>query len=92
MRNRSTACCAAKLWNADPPTLLPMNLHLAYAMAYALELPGDEAILRPDKSGRLVLDPLPRRKLPELLSTWTPLDEKDRLPAIEDAPPEAVET
>lgn len=55
------------------------------------ELPGDEAILRRDKSGRLILEPLPRRKLPDLLSTWTPLDEKDRLPPIEDEPAEAVE-
>lgn len=55
------------------------------------ELPGDEAILRRDKSGRLILEPLPRRKLPDLLSTWTPLDEKDWLPAIEDKPAKAVE-
>lgn len=56
------------------------------------ELPGDEAILRRDKSGRLILQPLPRRNLVDLLSTWTPLGEKDQLPAIEDLPAEPMET
>lgn len=55
------------------------------------ELPGDEAILRRDKSGRLILQPLPRRKLVDLLSTWTPLGKKNQLPAIEDQPAEPVE-
>lgn len=55
------------------------------------ELPGEEAILRRDKSGRLILQPLPRKKLVDLLSTWTPLREKDRLPAIKDRPAEPVE-
>ena len=55
------------------------------------ELPGNEAILRRDKSGRLILQPLPRRKLVDLLSTWTTLDEKDQLPVIEDRPAEPLE-
>lgn len=55
------------------------------------ELPGNEAILKRDKSGRLILQPVPRRNLAELLSTWTPLDEKDHLPAIEDRPAEPLE-
>lgn len=55
------------------------------------ELPGNEAILRRDKSGRLILQPLPRRKLLDLLSTWTTLDEKDQLPVIEDRPAEPLE-
>jgi antitoxin VapB len=55
------------------------------------ELPGNEAILKRDKSGRLILQPLPRRKLVDLLSTWTPLGEEDQLPAIEDHPPEPLE-
>ena len=54
------------------------------------ELPGNEAILRREKSGRLILEPLPRPKLIDLLSTWTPLRGKDALPAIEDRPAEPV--
>ena len=55
------------------------------------ELPGKEAMLRRDESGRLILQPLPRTKLVDLLSTWTPLGEKDQLPAIEDRPAEPLE-
>lgn len=55
------------------------------------ELPGDEAILRRDKSGRLILQPIPRTKLLDLLSKWKALEEKDRLPAIEDRPAEPLE-
>lgn len=54
------------------------------------ELPGNEAILRRDKSGRLILEPIPRPKLVDLLATWKALDEKDQLPAIEDRPAEPV--
>jgi antitoxin VapB len=55
------------------------------------ELPGNEAILRRDESGRLILESLPRPRLLDLLSTWRPLGEKDRLPAVEDRAPEPVE-
>jgi antitoxin VapB len=55
------------------------------------ELPGNEAILRREKSGRLVLESLSRPKLVDLLSTWTPLDQKDQLPEIEDRPAEPLE-
>lgn len=55
------------------------------------EMPGNEAILRRDKSGRLILQSLPRMKLIDLLSTWTPLGEKDQLPAIEDRPAEPLD-
>jgi antitoxin VapB len=55
------------------------------------ELPGNEAILRRDESGRLILEALPRRSLLDLLSTWKPSGEKDRLPAIEDRPAEPIE-
>jgi len=46
-----------------------------------LELPGSEALLRKE-GNRLVVEPVPRRSLLELLSTWDPLDES--LPAIDD--------
>jgi antitoxin VapB len=55
------------------------------------ELPGNEAILRRDESGRLILESLPRPRILDLLSTWKPLGEKDRLSAVEDRPPEPVE-
>lgn len=55
------------------------------------ELPGKEAILRRDKSGRLILQPLPRPKLVDLLSSWTTLGEKDQMPKIEDQPADPVE-
>ncbi len=52
-----------------------------------LELPGSEAMLRKE-GDRLIVEPLPRTSLLELLSTWAPLDEEfpeiDGLEAIED--------
>lgn len=55
------------------------------------ELPGEEAILRRDRSGRLILQSLPRTRLLDLLSTWTPLGKKDRMPVIADRPAEPLE-
>jgi antitoxin VapB len=49
-----------------------------------LELPGNEALLRKE-GDRLVVEPMPRPSLLELLSTWGPLDEE--LPAIDDLRP-----
>jgi antitoxin VapB len=49
-----------------------------------LELPGSEALLRKE-GDRLVVEPMLRRSLLELLSTWEPLD-KD-LPEIDDLGP-----
>jgi antitoxin VapB len=52
-----------------------------------LELPGSEALLRKE-GDRLIVEPVPRRSLLELLSTWAPLDEElpevDELGPIED--------
>jgi antitoxin VapB len=52
-----------------------------------LELPGKQAILRKE-GNRLVVEPMPRPALLELLSTWEPLDEEfpeiDNLEPIED--------
>ena len=49
-----------------------------------LELPGSEALLR--KEGhRLIVEPIPRPSLLELLSTWGSLDEK--FPEIDDLEP-----
>jgi antitoxin VapB len=49
-----------------------------------LELPGSEALLRKE-GDRLVVEPMPRKSLLELLSTWDSLDED--LPAIDDVGP-----
>jgi antitoxin VapB len=49
-----------------------------------LELPGIEALLRKE-GDRLVVEPMPRPSLLELLSTWDPLDED--FPAVDDLRP-----
>jgi len=54
------------------------------------ELPGTEAILRRDDSGKLTLEPMRRPRLLDLLATWAPLDAKDQLPVIEDRPAKTV--
>jgi antitoxin VapB len=54
------------------------------------ELPGNEAVLRRDPKGRLILEPLPRPRLADLLSTWKPLSEKDQMPTIDDRRPEPL--
>ena len=49
-----------------------------------LELPGSEALLRKEGE-RLIVEPLPRPSLLQLLSTWTPLAEE--FPDIDDLEP-----
>ena len=49
-----------------------------------LELPGGEALLRKE-GDRLIIEPMPRPSLLELLSTWTPLAED--FPEIDDLEP-----
>ena len=49
-----------------------------------LELPGSEALMRKE-GDRLVVEPMPRPSLLELLSTWDPLDED--FPAVDDLQP-----
>ena len=49
-----------------------------------LELPGSEALLR--KEGhRLIVEPIPRPSLLQVLSSWTPL--KEEFPEIDDLEP-----
>jgi antitoxin VapB len=55
------------------------------------ELPGDEAVLRRESSGRLILEPVRPMNLRQILDSWTPLEEKDSFPKIEDALPDAVD-
>lgn len=47
------------------------------------ELDADEALIHKD-GNRLVIEPIPRKSLLELLATWEPLDED--FPEIEDTP------
>jgi antitoxin VapB len=49
-----------------------------------LELPGSQAILRKEGE-RLIVEPMPRTALLELLSAWEPLDEE--FPEIDDLGP-----
>lgn len=56
------------------------------------ELPGDEAILRHEPStGRLILEPAPRKDLADLIASWTPLGPEDEMPEIKDLPIDPVD-
>jgi len=59
----------------------------AVPMPRDLELPGSEVLLRKE-GDRLVVEPMPRPSLLELLSTWDPFDEDlsmiDDLGPVED--------
>jgi antitoxin VapB len=46
-----------------------------------LELPGSEALLRKE-GNRLIVEPMPRPSLLEVLSTWGPLEEE--FPDVDD--------
>lgn len=48
------------------------------------ELPGSEALMKKE-GNRLIVEPMPRPSLLELLSTWEPLDEE--LPEVDDLEP-----
>lgn len=49
-----------------------------------LELPGGEALLRKE-GDRLIVEPMPRRSLLEVLSTWAPL--REEFPDVDDLGP-----
>lgn len=55
------------------------------------ELPGNEAVLRRDEQGRLILESIPRRNLLGIVASWKPLSKKDQLPEIDDLPADSVE-
>jgi antitoxin VapB len=52
------------------------------------ELPGDQAVMRKE-GDRLIVEPLQRKSLIELLDSWDSIDEE--FPEIDDPPPEPVE-
>ena len=49
-----------------------------------LELPGEEALLHKE-GDRLIVEPVPRRSLLEVLSTWAPL--REEFPNVDDLGP-----
>lgn len=54
------------------------------------ELPGGEAVIRKD-GDRLIVTLAPKESLLAALRKLGPLPEKDRMPPIEDFPPESIE-
>lgn len=54
------------------------------------EFEADQVEIRMDAKGDLVIHPLKRASLLELLATMEPLAEEDWMPEIDDFPPEAV--
>jgi antitoxin VapB len=52
------------------------------------ELPGKEAVLRKE-GARLVIEPVKKKSLLDVISRFKPI--KEKLPKIEDRPPEPVD-
>lgn len=52
------------------------------------ELPGEDAMIRKEGK-RLIIEPVERKSLLDLLATWEPIDEE--FPEIDDPLPEPVE-
>ncbi len=46
-------------------------------------LPGDEAIISRDRKGRLIVEPVKKLSVTELLDSWEPLSEEDAMPPID---------
>jgi len=59
----------------------------AVRIPHGFELPGDEAIMRKEGE-RIIIEPLPRRSLVELLASLEPID--DEFPSIEELPHDDV--
>ncbi len=55
------------------------------------EFEADQVEIRLDAKGDLIVHPLRRGSLLELLATMEPLSEEDWMPEIDDPPPEAVD-
>ncbi|TCR91570.1 MULTISPECIES: AbrB/MazE/SpoVT family DNA-binding domain-containing protein [Rhizobium/Agrobacterium group] len=55
------------------------------------EFDADRVEIRMTEKGDLIVHPLKRKSLLEVLATLEPLGEEDRLPEIEDYPPEPVD-
>jgi antitoxin VapB len=46
-------------------------------------LPADQAIISRDRKGRLIVEPVKRPSMVELLHSWEPLSDKDAMPRID---------
>jgi antitoxin VapB len=55
------------------------------------ELPGNEAVLRRDEHGRLILEAMPHRNLLGVVASWKPLSKIDQFPDIDDPSADTVE-
>jgi len=64
------------------------GLNQALRIPREFELEGNEAIIRKD-GGRLIIEPVPKNSLLELLATWKPMDED--FPERKDSPVEPEE-
>jgi antitoxin VapB len=74
-------------------TLAPRRVRLfkngrnqAVRIPREFELPGEEAILRRDEAGRLILEPTHPSPLLALLATLKPLPDEDSMPEIAKLP------
>lgn len=56
------------------------------------ELPGDEALLHRDaRTGKLMIEPLRRRDILDVIHGWKALPDEEQMPAIEDLPVDPVD-
>jgi len=55
------------------------------------ELPGEEAIMRKDEAGRLILEPSRPKDIFALLASWGPIPDEESLPEISRPPAEPFE-
>lgn len=55
------------------------------------EFDAEQVEIRMDERGDLIVHPVKRRSLIELLQSLEPLGEDDQMPEIEDLPPEPVD-
>ena len=46
-------------------------------------LPGNEATISRDRKGRLIVEPIKKLTVTELLDSWEPLSEEDAMPPID---------
>ena len=86
-----------KLTNDEPEAIMALERHVrlfrngrnqAVRIPRQFELPGEDAIMRKEGE-RLIIEPVPKRSLLEVLSTLEPLSED--FPPIDDAAPDPVE-
>ena len=79
---------------SEPPVLTERHASLfrngrnqAVRIPREFEMAGTEVLVRKEGDS-LILTPVRKNRLLDLLSTWTPLDEKEGLPEVEDLPPQ----